>query len=306
MIQSIDDYLSQLKKELSGCDRATIQDALSDAEEYLRTALNSVTSNDATISEADALSQIIEKYGLPEEVATAYREIEHRITPALAQSSYPDEPEETYKEKDERPFFGRFFGVFADFRAWGAFLYLLFSLATGILYFTWVVTGISLSASLIILIIGLPFTGVFILSVRGISLVEGRIVEALLGIRMPRRLQFHQRNMGLWPRFKNIILDKHTWLSIVYMILQLPLGTIYFSVFITLIALSLYGIASPILQLVFDIPVSNVNGVSYYLANWFIPIAVIAGILLATLTMHLAKYIGCKHGAMAKALLVRF
>ena len=94
MIQSIDDYLSQLKKELSGCDRATIQDALSDAEEYLRTALNNATAN-ATVSEADALSQIIEKYGLPEEVATGYREIEHRITPALAQSSYPDEPEET-------------------------------------------------------------------------------------------------------------------------------------------------------------------------------------------------------------------
>ena len=72
---------------------------LSDAEEYLRTALNSVTSNDATISEADALSQIIEKYGLPEEIATAYREIEHRITPALAQPSYPDKPEEAKKEK---------------------------------------------------------------------------------------------------------------------------------------------------------------------------------------------------------------
>jgi len=303
MIQSIDDYLSQLKKELSGCDRATIQDALSDAEEYLRTALNNATAN-ATVSEADALSQIIEKYGLPEEVATAYREIEHRITPALAQSSYPDEPEETYKEKDERPFFGRFFGVFADFRVWGAFLYLLFSLATGILYFTWVVTGISLSAGLLVLIIGLPFTGLFILSVRGISLVEGRIVEALLGIRMPRRPQFHRRNMGLWSRFKNIIFDKHTWLSIAYMILQLPLGTIYFSVFITLIALSLSGIAIPILQLGFDIPV-NINGGSYYLAGWMLPLAVVAGILLATLTMHLAKYIGRMHGALAKTLLVR-
>ena len=62
MIQSIDNYLSQLKKELSGCDRATIQDALSDAEEYLRTALSSAMANDATTSEADALCQIIEKY----------------------------------------------------------------------------------------------------------------------------------------------------------------------------------------------------------------------------------------------------
>jgi HEPN domain-containing protein len=304
MIQSIDDYLSQLKKDLSGCDRATIQDALSDAEEYLRTALSSAMANDAAISEADALSQIMERYGMPEEVATAYREIEHRITPALAQPSYPDEPEEAYKEKDERPFLNRFFGVFTDFRAWGAFLYLLFSLLTGILYFTWAVTGISLSAGLIVLIIGLPFTGMFILSIRVIGLVEGRIVEALLGIRMPRRPQFHRRNTGLWSHFKTIILDKHTWLSIVYMLLQLPLGTIYFSVFITLIALSLSGIAMPVLQLGFDIPV-NINGDAYYLAGWMLPLAVVAGILLATLTMHLAKYVGCMHGALAKTLLVR-
>ncbi|MFC2062547.1 sensor domain-containing protein [Chloroflexota bacterium] len=304
MVNSIEEYLRQLKKELAGCDRATIQDALSDAEEYLRTALNSAIKSQPGVSEADALPPIIEKYGLPADVATAYREIERRIVPALDQPSYPEESEEPKKEKDERPLLSRFFGVFADFRAWGAFLYLLFSLLTGILYFTWAVTGISLSAGLIILIIGLPFTGLFILSVRGIGLVEGRIIEALLGIRMPRRPQFHRRNMGLWSYFKNIVLDKYTWLSIAYMILQLPLGTIYFSVFITLIALSLSGIAMPILQLGFDVPV-NINGGSYYLAGWMLPLAVVAGILLATLTMHLAKYVGHMHGALAKTLLVR-
>jgi len=34
-------------------------------------------------------------------------------------------------------------------------------------------------------------------------------------------------------------------------------------------------------------------------------LVVIAGILLATVTMHLAKYVGRMHGALAKALLVR-
>jgi len=88
------------------------------------------------------------------------------------------------------------------------------------------------------------------------------------------------------------------------MILQLPLGTIYFSAFITLIALSLFGIAIPILQLGFDIPV-NINGDSYYLAVWMLPLVVVAGILLATLTMHLAKHVGHMHGTLAKTLLVR-
>ena len=189
MIQNIEQYLSLLKRELSGCDRATVQDALSDAEEHLRTALNNVKA-DGNVCEADVLAQVIEKYGVPEEVAKAYREIEHRLAPALSRPSYTDEPEKT-EGKDERPFLRRFFGIFADSRAWGACLYLLFSLATGIVYFTWAVTGISLSAGLLVLIIGLPFAGLFILSVRGIGLVEGLIVEALLGIRMPRRPLFY-------------------------------------------------------------------------------------------------------------------
>jgi hypothetical protein len=302
MIRDIKHYLSLLKKELSGCDRATIQDALSDAEEHLTMALNNVS--DSSISDSDALAQIIEKYGMPEEIARAYRENESRITPPLFQVSIPEEPDKT-EARVEGPFVKRFFGIFADTRAWGAFLYLLFSLATGIIYFTWVVTGISLSVSLMILIIGLPFAALFVLSVRGIGLVEGFIIEALLGIRMPRRRLFYRKDLGWWRSFKEIVKDKHTWLSLIYLILQLPLGIIYFTVFITLIAVSLYGIALPILQLGFNIPVSYVNGVAYDLAGWLLPLTVIAGILLATLTMHLAKHLGRWHGMLAKALLVK-
>ena len=294
MIQSINEYLFQLKKELVGSDSATIQDALSDAEEHLRTALNSALESKPGVSEADALPLVIEKYGLPADVATAYRDIEARVQPAFMR------PEQTYR----RPIISQFFGVFADPRAWGALLYLLFSLGTGVFYFTWATTGISMSLGFLILIIGLPFAGLFLLSVRGIALVEGRIVEALLGIRMPRRPLFSRRNIGWWSQLKALVTEKRTWITMIYMILQLPLGTIYFSVFITLIALSLSGIAMPILQLGFDIPI-NINGASYDLAGWMLPLVVVAGCLLATLTMHLAKYVGRMHGALAKALLVR-
>jgi hypothetical protein len=94
-------------------------------------------------------------------------------------------------------------------------------------------------------------------------------------------------------------------MTMMYMIVQLPLGVTYFTVFTTLIAISLYGIALPILQLGFDLPIGYVSGVSYYLVGWMLPVAVIAGILLATLTMHLSRYLGRLHGIMAKTLLVR-
>jgi uncharacterized membrane protein len=297
MITSIDDYLFLLKDALGGSDPAIIHDALSDAEEHLRDALSTALETQPELSEGDALAQVIEKYGSPEEVAAAYREVEIRTSPALAP---------TRSNIRRRSFMGRFFGVFADASAWGALFYLLlFSLVSGIAYFTWAVTGISLSAGLIVLIIGLPFLGLFLLSVRGIALVEGRVVEALLGVRMPRRPFFSGKNPGWWGRFKTLVAESHTWLSIAYMILMLPLGIVYFTVFVTLIAVSLFCVALPILQLGFGIPVSYINGVSYHLAGWMLPLSVIAGVLLATLTMHLARHMGRWHGMLAKSLLVK-
>jgi hypothetical protein len=297
MIKSIEEYLRQLKKELTGCDRATIQDALSDAEEYLRNTLEATFENRPDLAEADALPPIIEKYGMPDEVAAAYREIESRVPASLAPARHSGGKSLAF----------RFFGVFADPKAWGALFYLLFfSLFSGIIYFTWAVTGISLSLGFMVLVIGLPFIGLFVLSVQGIALIEGRVVEALLGVRMPRRPIFSGKTLGWWGRFKALVSDKHTWLSIVYMILKLPLGIIYFVVFIVLISLSLFGIALPILEQGFDIYPLVINNVPYYTPVWLLPLTVIAGILLIILTMHLAKVLGKMHGALAKALLVRY
>ena len=54
-------------------------------------------------------------------------------------------------------------------------------------YFTWAVVGASLSVSLLILIIGVPLLVLFLGSIRALAFIEGRMVEVLLGVRMPRR-----------------------------------------------------------------------------------------------------------------------
>src|SRR4030043_220659 len=242
MINSIEEYLSELKKEFAGSDRATVQDALSDAEEYLRTALENAQKGNPA-SKAAALAEIIEKYGPPKEIAAAYKEIESRIPPALSrpatkEAKAPAAPVAVPVVPDTRPFYVRFFGVFAEPRAWGALVYLLFTLGTGIAYFTWAVTGLSVSAGLLVLIVGLPILGLFLLSARGIALLEGRLIEALIGVRMPRRPLFSRRDIGWWQKFKNLFTERQTWTAVIYMILQMPLGIIYFTVLVTLISFS--------------------------------------------------------------------
>jgi len=310
MINSIEKYLAELKRELAGSDRATVQDALADAEEYLRTALDNATK-DSPASEAEALAAIIEKYGSPGEIATAYKSVESSSPLAFARPARNEvkadasAPVAAPTVPDTRPFYVRFFSVFAEPRAWGALIYLLFTLGTGIAYFTWAVTGLSVSAGLIVLIVGLPILALFLFSARGIALLEGRIIEALVGIRMPRRPLFSRKDIGWWQKFKNVFTERHTWSAVLYMILQMPLGIIYFTVFVSLISFAGYLIMKPVTELVWDMPTFVIGDYGYYTPVWLMPFAVIAGILLLFVIMHLAKYTARLHGMMAKYMLVR-
>jgi uncharacterized membrane protein len=295
MTKTVEEYLEALKQELKGSDNATVQDALADAEEHLTTALATSREEQPDLDEVVALEQIIEQYGTPAETAAAYVEVERRTFPGLT----------TATAKKQGSPLGRFFGIYADPRAWGSLLYMLIAFATGVVYFTWAVTGLSLSVSLAIFIFGLPVALLFLLSVRGVAWLEGHMVEALLGVRMPRRQLFAPQKSKLIERIKALVIDKHTWLSILYMLLQFVLGTVYFVVLVTVFSFAASFAALPIVQEVLDVPVVQfANGVDYFLPQWGYPLAVLGGILLWTATMHLVKWVGGLHGRYAKALLV--
>ena len=288
MYKTVEEYLDALKQEMQGVDSATIQDALVDAEEHLRTALE---------NDADGLPAIIEQYGTPAETAAAYAEVERLTAPALTGSAT--------KKQGSR--LGRFFAIYADPRAWGALFYILIAFVTGIIYFTWAVTGVSLSVSLSIFIFGLPIALLFLLSVRGIAWLEGRLVEALLGVRMPRRSLPAPTNAKLLDRIKELVKDKHTWFSLVYMLVQFVLGTAYFVVIVTVFAFALSAVAVPIVQEVFGLPVmQSVNSVNfhYFMPQWGYPLTVLAGFLLWTAMMHVIKFVGGLHGRFAKFMLI--
>ncbi len=289
--KAIKEYLSQLRKELSGSDKAIIRDALADAEEHLRTALESESQDPAN---AEVIQNIIETYGTPEEIADAYKAVEIYARPTLA----------TSMAHQNGNVMTRFFGVYADPRAWGALLYMLISLLTGVIYFTWAVTGISLAIPFALFIFGLPFVVLFDLSIKGIGLLEGRIVEALLGVRMPRRSVFWKKDLSWMQRLKLQLLDKYSWLGLLYMLLQLVFGVLYFTVFVTLIAFSLAFMAIPIVQLVFGYPTIQIASGQYFIPDTLLPIAVLLGFMLLTSSLHLARQLGKLHGRYAKFMLV--
>ena len=290
---TIPEYLEQLRAALRGADPAMIQDAVYDAEEYLRSELAEQSGK----SEAEVIASVAGSYGAPEEVAEIYRDTEVTVNRAL-RAPVPQ------KRKSA---IGEFFGVIADPHTYGALFYMLLSLATGIVYFTFVVTGVSLSAGLMILIIGIPLLVLFLGLIRVLSLVEGRIVEVLLGERMPRRPLYTQRGKGWIERIKEMFTDGRTWTAMLYFLLMLPLGIAYFTVAVTLLSVSLAFIGAPLGYFFagehYAFTIDNYNVIAD--APWLLPLICVAGVLLLFATLHLARGIGKLHGLLAKHLLVK-
>ena len=326
MPSDIETYLKELQAALAGADPALVQDALFDAEEHLQ----------AELAAGRVFAEIVDDYGTPAEVAAAYLgtatvqgtgtvsaggsggDSVAPVAPGLsadapppavvaapgagAAGPVPPPPPPVYPSV-----WRQIFGVVYDPRVWTSLLYMIISLATGIFYFTVVVTMLSTSFGTSILIIGLPLLLLTLGFVRGMALFEGRLVEFLLGTRMPRRPRadlprpFFQR-LWFWLR------DGRTWASMVYLVLMLPIGIVYFTFAVTGLALGIGLIALPFVQLIFGHTWIDygINGVhEWLLPAWGMPFVVIAGFLVLLGWLHAFRWIGRGHAAYAKAMLVR-
>jgi len=292
---SVRGYLAELRRALKGAARGLIADALADCEEHL----NMEIAQNPDMDEAAVMASVVETYGSPQEIAEEYRDMEASIT-----TPFP-------KQSDAKTGHGGgFFNVISDPSTYGALLYMLLSLVTGVFYFTWTVAGISITAGTSILIIGIPLALVFLMSFRVLSHVEGRIVEALLGVRMPRRLPAaNLPDEKIWTQIKDALGDVRTWTSVLYLLLMLPLGVIYFTLGVVGLSLSL-GVSGVCIYSLF----ANESHVQIPDVPWLdhvfhtapgLMLLTVAGILLFFVVLHMARFIGWTHGKIAEGLLVR-
>lgn len=289
--RTVEHYLDALRLALKEADPALVQDALYDAEEHLRAELAQHPGQ----TEGDVLERIVQSYGAPDEVADAYRTNEATIQKALR----------TPAPRPRSTVFGRFFGIYADPRAYLSLLYMLLALVTGVAYFTFATTGLALSFGLAILIIGVPFFLLFIGAARIIALAEGRIVETLLGTRMPRRPAYPDRETPFLQRVVEMLKDPRTWGTLLYLLALMPLGVFYFTFAVVGLVVSIAVTVAPIFLLLYHAGLVQLDGVIMESPHpALLPLMSILGVLLLTVTMHLARGIGYLHGQLAKTLLV--
>lgn len=202
------------------------------------------------------------------------------------------------------------FGVLTDPGTYGAISYLLLSLGTGVAYFTWAVVGLAVSLSLVVVLVGIPLLMMFLMSVRFVGVLEGWLVEGLLGVRMSRApsgstLDLADGDRGLIGAF----LDRRTWSTLAYMILMLPLGIAYF-------VLVVVGLVVPV-SLTLGSLIDLATGSEYARMQLgfvgaepevgpALQIGLAAlGVVLLWIMLLVIRGVGTLHGRFARAVLVR-
>jgi hypothetical protein len=305
MPESLDAYLAALKASLAGSDRAVIQDSLYDCQERWNRELARLSWEEPLLLPADAQAKALAALGTPEEAAEGYRQRESLVAEALS----TPRPHKVSVDAPPSPW-PTAWGVFAEPKAYTSVLYLLLSLPAGIFTFTWAVTGLSLSLGMIVLVIGLPMLLFFLGSCRALGLAEGRLVEALLDVRMPRRPTLLPKGLGWTERLGNLFRDGYTWTSLVYLLLRLPLGILTFTAMAIAFALSAGFMAAPLLKVLSPRSSEIVIFSTHYGPGAMPPLGLLVGLaFLGALglmgTLHLALALGRLQGWVARLLLVQ-
>lgn len=284
-------YLDALKDALQGQDKALIQDALFDAEDHLRAAIKD------TQSDANSFEDVVENYGSPQEIAQLYCEMETTVNHAIHGN-----------RKTSAPIIkNRFFAILTNGDAYRALLYTLLAAPLGMAYFAWVSLFGLTSLAACLLTIGIPLFLIFLKSMQLFSLFEGRLIEMLLGQRMPRRPIYQRKDptQGKWAYWissiKDILKNRRSYTTALYMVLQAGLGLGYFMTIFSGALMSIVIFLSPIVDpIVHAIDPSQTIEIDWY---WF-PLAMPGGVLGFIICLHLAKFVGKYQAKLARYLLV--
>ena len=219
-----------------------------------------------------------------------------------------------------------FFGVVADPQSYLNIVYLLLAFPLGIAYFVFLVTGISVGASLIIIWVGVPILALVLAGSWAMCEFERILAVSLLKEDIPQTIRERStvtddQNLssverfvvGTWRRFKSHLSDRLTWTGILYLFVKFPVGVASFTIAVTLVSSTLALLTAPILYLVGDISIPawglDNSFAEMSIGRWDIDalwealILTLIGIPLVFISLHLLNGAAFLSGRLAQVLL---
>ncbi|MCC6382910.1 MAG: sensor domain-containing protein, partial [Dehalococcoidia bacterium] len=140
---------------------------------------------------------------------------------------------------------GAYFGVLGQPRTYRSLLYLLLGLPLGVVYFTTLVTLISLAGGLAVTVVGLPLAILTMYAWCEIARVERLQANALAGTRIPPLAWCETGHPIGWSRIKQRLRNGLTWRSLAFLFLRFPHGIATFVIAVTAVSVPLYLIGMP-------------------------------------------------------------
>jgi hypothetical protein len=178
-------------------------------------------------------------------------------------------------------------------------LYLLLSFPLGIFYFVFLVTGLSVGVSLIIIWVGLPILLVVMVAWWAMARFERRLTISLLRQPMPPLKSRADAPAGLWSRLKAHLANPLTWKSLAYLFVKFPLGILSFVLVVTLLALSVGLLSAPFIYPFVTIGIGGWKVLTFSQAL----LAAVAGAAIGILSLHALNWLAYISGRFAAVML---
>ena len=198
-----------------------------------------------------------------------------------------------------------------------AIMYLILALPLGILYFTWVIVGLSFGLGTLIIWVGIPILALTLISIRGMVWLERDMVASMLDIQMPRLSRLQPKNANWRSAIAAQLRDPLAWRGVIYAILKLPLGILSFTLAVTLPVTSLVLLFEPLAYLL-NISINSSigsNSVSFMPFFWYDAghfemlhfmqsfVGIPLGIVLGFASIYILKGLALASGELVRALL---
>jgi signal transduction histidine kinase len=137
---------------------------------------------------------------------------------------------------------------------WLALLFMLSSFVLGVFWFVVLVALIAVGSGTVITLVGLPLlVGTLLLWIQGARLERLR-VRAFLGERVRDPYRAAPEGANWWGKLKTRLVDRHTWLDLLYLFLLFPIGIAEFVIAMTATAFPLSLVTMPTYYWVGDNP----------------------------------------------------
>lgn len=141
-------------------------------------------------------------------------------------------------------FVENFFGVLSKGQTYLNLIYLLLSFPLGLFYFVFLISGLSVGASLLIIWIGIPIVISMVASWWAFGKFERWLAMSLLNVEI-NEMSYDAGYGSLFERYKQHMLNPVTWKSLAYLMIKFPLGLMNFIAFTVLLSVSIALLAAP-------------------------------------------------------------